>query len=57
MGYEDLTDHEELRHDPTFTLALGKRIGLENEPTENRYIKKRFFANRTEVWRPNTNQK
>jgi hypothetical protein len=32
MGYEDLNDHEELRHDPMFALALGKRIGLENEP-------------------------
>ncbi|MEH1783624.1 MAG: transposase [Nostoc sp.] len=32
MGYEDLNDHEELRHAPMFALALGKRIGLENEP-------------------------
>jgi len=32
MGYEDLNDHEELRHDPMFALVLGKRIGLENEP-------------------------
>ena len=32
MGYEDLNDHEELRHDPMFTIALQKRIGLENEP-------------------------
>jgi Transposase DDE domain group 1 len=32
MGYEDLNDHEELRHDPMFALALGKRIGKENEP-------------------------
>ena len=32
MGYEDLNDHEELRHDPMFALALQKRIGLENEP-------------------------
>ena len=32
MGYEDLNDHEELRHDPMFALALGKRIGLEKEP-------------------------
>ncbi len=31
MGYEDLNDHEELRHDPMFALALGKRIELENE--------------------------
>ena len=22
MGYEDLNDHEELRHDPMFALAL-----------------------------------
>ncbi|QFS50658.1 Spore coat polysaccharide biosynthesis protein SpsF, cytidylyltransferase family [Nostoc sphaeroides CCNUC1] len=33
MGYEDLNDHEELRHDPMFALALQKRIGIENEPT------------------------
>ena len=32
MGYEDLNDHEELRHDPMFALALQKRIGIENEP-------------------------
>jgi hypothetical protein len=32
MGYEDLNDHEELRHDLMFALALQKRIGLENEP-------------------------
>ena len=31
MGYEDLNDHEELRHDPMFTLALGKNISQENE--------------------------
>ncbi len=31
MGYEDLNDHDELRHDPMFTLALQKRIGSENE--------------------------
>lgn len=31
MGYEDLNDHEELRHDPMFALALGKRIGVENK--------------------------
>jgi hypothetical protein len=42
MGYEDLNDHEELRHDPMFALALQKRIGLENELTvlaPNMYIK------------------
>ncbi|MEH1788762.1 transposase [Nostoc sp.] len=32
MGYEDKNYHEELRHAPMFALALGKRIGLENEP-------------------------
>ena len=32
MGYEDLNDHEELRHDPMFALALGKSIGQGNEP-------------------------
>lgn len=31
MGYEDLNDHEELRHDPMFALALQKRIGGENK--------------------------
>ncbi|MBW4429395.1 MAG: IS1380 family transposase [Nostoc desertorum CM1-VF14] len=31
MGYEDLNDHEELRHDLMFALALQKRIGRENE--------------------------
>ncbi|WP_414517431.1 transposase [Nostoc sp. PCC 9305] len=30
MGYEDLNDHEELRHDPMFALALGKRIGVQD---------------------------
>ncbi|MEH1790977.1 MAG: IS1380 family transposase [Nostoc sp.] len=33
MGYEDLNDHEELRHDPMFTLAVLKTIGIEDEPT------------------------
>ncbi len=32
MGYEDLNDHEELRHDPMFAIALQKRIGIESEP-------------------------
>lgn len=32
MGYEDLNDHEQLRHDPIFALAVGKIIGAENEP-------------------------
>ncbi|QYX32988.1 IS1380 family transposase [Sphaerospermopsis torques-reginae] len=32
MGYEDLNDHEELRHDPMFAIAVGKRIGQEKEP-------------------------
>lgn len=31
MGYEDLNDHEELRHDPMFALALGKNLELEDE--------------------------
>lgn len=31
MGYEDLNDHEELRHDPMFAIALGKRIGIEDK--------------------------
>lgn len=32
MGYEDLNDHEQLRHDRMFALAVKKTIGLENEP-------------------------
>ncbi len=32
MGYEDLNDHEELRHNPMFAIALQKRIGIESEP-------------------------
>ena len=32
MGYEDLNDHEELRHDPMFVLLLGKIIGSVKEP-------------------------
>jgi len=31
MGYEDLNDHEELRHDPMFALAVGKIISTEKE--------------------------
>lgn len=27
QGYEDLNDHEQLRHDPMFALAVGKIIG------------------------------
>lgn len=30
MGYEDLNDHEKLRHDLMFALAVGKVIGSEN---------------------------
>ncbi|MBD0390022.1 MAG: IS1380 family transposase [Nostoc sp. C3-bin3] len=32
MGYEDLNDHEELRHDPMFVLAVLKTIGIEDGP-------------------------
>jgi hypothetical protein len=32
ISYEDLNDHEELRHDPMFTLALGKIVGSKKEP-------------------------
>jgi hypothetical protein len=31
MGYEDINDHETLRHDPIFALAVGKAINLEEE--------------------------
>jgi hypothetical protein len=31
MGYEDLNDHEELRHEPMFALAVLKTIGIEDE--------------------------
>ncbi|WGV23788.1 IS1380 family transposase [Halotia branconii] len=33
MGYEDLNDHEELRQDPMFALAVLKTMGIEDEPT------------------------
>lgn len=26
MGYEDINDHENLRHDPIFTLCVGKVV-------------------------------
>jgi hypothetical protein len=29
LGYEDLNDHEQLRHDPLFTVLSGKREGDE----------------------------
>ncbi|MGJ5675620.1 MAG: IS1380 family transposase [Nostochopsis sp.] len=32
MGYEDINDHETLRHDAIFALAVGKAINLEQEP-------------------------
>ena len=31
MGYEDLNDHEELRHEPMFALAVLNTIGIENK--------------------------
>jgi hypothetical protein len=31
MGYEDLNDHEELRYDPMFAIALGKKIGTSEQ--------------------------
>jgi hypothetical protein len=31
MGYEDLNDHDEIRHDPMFILALGKIINSGKE--------------------------
>jgi hypothetical protein len=31
MGYEDINDHETLRHDPIFALAVGKVINSEQE--------------------------
>ncbi|CDN10157.1 MAG: transposase [Richelia sp.] len=33
MGYEDINDHEILRHDPIFALAVGKVINSEQELT------------------------
>jgi hypothetical protein len=33
MGYEDINDHETLRHDPIFALAVGKVINSEQELT------------------------
>ena len=32
MEYEDLKDHEELRHDPMFAIAIGKRIDQKSDP-------------------------
>ncbi|MEQ8387050.1 MAG: IS1380 family transposase [Coleofasciculus sp. A1-SPW-01] len=32
QGYEDVNDHEQLRHDPMFGLALGKIIGEGRQP-------------------------
>ncbi|NJN09579.1 MAG: IS1380 family transposase, partial [Richelia sp. RM1_1_1] len=31
MGYEDINDHENLRHDPIFALAVGKVVNSEQE--------------------------
>lgn len=31
MGYEDINDHETLRHDPIFAIAVGKVINSEKE--------------------------
>jgi len=31
MGYEDINDHETLRHDPIFALSLGKAINSSQE--------------------------
>ena len=33
MGYEDINDHETLRHDAIFALAVGKAINSEEEST------------------------
>ncbi|MEA5506944.1 IS1380 family transposase [Halotia wernerae UHCC 0503] len=33
MGYEDLNDHEELRHDPMFAASVSKTMGIDDEPT------------------------
>jgi hypothetical protein len=32
MGYEDINDHETLRHDVMFALAVGKAINAGQEP-------------------------
>ena len=32
QGYEDLNDHEQLRHDPMFALAVGKILGEGTRP-------------------------
>ncbi len=31
MGYEDINDHETLRHDPIFAVSVGKAINSELE--------------------------
>ncbi|HEY9833512.1 MAG TPA: IS1380 family transposase [Stenomitos sp.] len=32
QGYEDLNDHDQLRHDPMFALAVGKILGEGTQP-------------------------
>jgi hypothetical protein len=32
MGYEDINDHETLRHDAIFALAVGKVVNEEQQP-------------------------
>jgi hypothetical protein len=50
MGYEDLNDHEELRHDPMFALMLGKRISQEKEAA---ILAGKSTLNRLEHWPEN----
>src|SRR5262249_8999428 len=33
LGYEDLNDHNELRHDPAFQTAVNKDVDLASSPT------------------------
>ena len=45
QGYEDLNDHEQLRHDPMFALAIGKIIG---EGTQSVVLAGKSTLNRLE---------
>ena len=37
MGYEDLNDHADLRHDPGLQTAAGRDRALANAPTLCRF--------------------
>lgn len=45
QGYEDLNDHEKLRYDPVFAIALGK---LKNQESKSVYLAGKSTLNRLE---------